>query len=116
MPRPKKNTEEQPNAQAPAINLDDLDTLHGADVPPGDLAADLEQPGEITDPGDGVEKTPIEAPADGSDAELVVTEAEAQPEPDPHPGTQCPYCASKNTQPYGNRRWCDDCHQAFVRW
>jgi hypothetical protein len=93
---------------------DDLAPLVGAAVPPGDLAADPEQPGEIVDAGDDVEKTPIEASADGSETELAAVEA--QPEPDPHPGTQCPYCASKNTQPYGNRRWCDDCHQAFVRW
>lgn len=118
MPRPKKQPEQA------TINPDDLDTLKGADVSDGDLAADLAEPQEID--GDGIEKTPIEAPTDGTETELVAVEADAAgalpladtpaPSTDATPGTRCGYCSSTNTQIAGNRQWCNDCHQYFIPW
>lgn len=118
MPRPKKQPEQT------KINPDDLDTLQSADVPDGDLADDLAEPQEID--GDGTEKMPIEAPLDGTETELVAVEAETPgalpladtpaPSTDATLGTRCTYCTSTNTQPTGNRQWCNDCHQYFISW
>ena len=59
--------------EAPAleINPDTLASITGVEVVPGDLAVDLAQPATI-DPGDGIEKTGIEAPADGTTTTFTV--------------------------------------------
>lgn len=57
----------------PAIDPAVLAPLADADVPLGDLAADLAQPEQV-DPGDGVERTAIDASADGTTATLAIEE------------------------------------------